>query len=497
MSIHNTKGRAVPQTAQRAWFEVDRKGLSQLLAGRPRSFILAELIQNAWDQKVTKVVVEIEKLGRGLAAVKVVDDDPNGWSDLTHAYTLYAPSAKKADPTLRGRFNLGEKLVLSVCREARIETVTGGVSFDAKGRHKIRSRRESGSLFEAKLTLTDSDIREFEDFFNTLISPPGIETTLKVQDRIVTLDSRSPTSTLELTLPTVIADEEGNMKRSRRVTKVELYEPTADEVPHIYELGIPVVATEGDRWHVNVGQKVPLNADRDNVSPAYLAALRVAVLNEAAHLLDEEDFSQSWVTAASSDERCTDAVTERVLTARFGEKRVSYDPSNPEANRRASANGYTVITGGTLTRGQWANAKSASAVGSAGHSFPTSYDAYSNSPGAPEAQTVNPEEWTEDQKATVEFSQRLHEVLLGCSTEVLLVKTGNGFRAAYSKQSLHLNVRVLGRKWFRPENREGQVDLLLHEFAHWECDDHLDEGFANAVGKLGAKLASHLGLEKI
>ena len=496
MSIHKTKGRAVPQTAQRAWFEVDRKGLSQLMADRPRSFILAELIQNAWDQNVTKVVVEIEKQNRGLAAVKVVDDDPNGWSDLTHAYTLYAPSAKKADPTLRGRFNLGEKLVLSVCREARIETVTGGVSFDAKGRHKIRSRRESGSLFEAKLTLTDSDIRQFEDFFKTLISPPGIETTLKVQDRIETLDSRSPIGTLELTLPTVIADEEGNMKRSRRLTKVELYEPTADEVPHIYELGIPVVETD-DRWHVNVGQKVPLNADRDNVSPAYLAALRVAVLNEAAHLLDKEDFSEGWVTAATSDERCTDGVTERVLTARFGEKRVSYDPSNPEANRRASANGFTVITGGTLTRGQWANAKSAGAVASAGHSFPTSYDAYSSDPSAPEAQTIDPEEWTEDQKATVEFSQRLHEVLLGCSTEVVLVKTGNGFRAAYSKQSLHFNVRVLGRKWFRPENREGQVELLLHECAHWFEADHLSEKFANAVGRLGAKLASHLGLEKI
>ena len=175
------------ETAQRAWFDVDRKGLSQLMADRPRSFILAELIQNAWDQNVTTVSVEIEKLRRGLAVVRVTDDDPDGWSDLTHAYTLYAPSSKKTDPTLRGRFNLGEKLVLSVAREARIVTVTGGVAFDAKGRRNLRSRRESGSLFEAVLPLTDVDIQEFEVFFNTLIAPPEIVTTLNVQDRQVAL----------------------------------------------------------------------------------------------------------------------------------------------------------------------------------------------------------------------------------------------------------------------------------------------------------------------
>jgi 3-(3-hydroxy-phenyl)propionate hydroxylase len=32
-------------------------------------------------------------------------------SDLTHAFTLFAESAKKGDAEKRGRFNLGEKLV--------------------------------------------------------------------------------------------------------------------------------------------------------------------------------------------------------------------------------------------------------------------------------------------------------------------------------------------------------------------------------------------------
>ena len=484
------------ETAQRAWFDVDRKGLSQLMADRPRSFILAELIQNAWDQNVTTVSVEIEKLRRGLAVVRVTDDDPDGWSDLTHAYTLYAPSSKKTDPTLRGRFNLGEKLVLSVAREARIVTVTGGVACDAKGRRNLRSRRESGSLFEAVLPLTDVDIQEFEVFFNTLIAPPEIVTTLNVQDRQVALGKRSPIRTVELTLPTVIADAEGNLKRSRRATTVELYEPKEGETPYIYELGIPVVETD-DRWHVNVQQKVPLNADRDNVTPAYLAELRVAVLNAAAHLLDSEDFSESWVTEASSDERCAEEVTERVMTARFGDKRVAYDPSNPEANRVAAANGHTVITGGALTGGQWRNAKAASAITAAGQKFPTSYKAYSNDPDAPPTETIDPENWTEDQCNTVAFCKRLHQLLLGRKTAVLLVMTDGNFTACYAKGELHLNVDALGRAWVHPENREKQVELLLHEFAHFYEGDHLSANFADSVGRLGAKLAAHLGLDNI
>ena len=77
------------------------------------------------------------------------------------------------------------------------------------------------------------------------------------------------------------------------------------------------------------------------------------------------------------------------------------------------------------------------------------------------------------------------------------MKTSNNFSAAYSRRNLDFNVNALGRKWFQPENREAQVELLLHEFAHYFEADHLSEKFADAVGKLGAKLASHLGLDNI
>lgn len=85
------------------WFEVDKKGLAKLLERRGKSFVILELIQNAWDQNVSRVDVRLEKpAGSRYAHLTVEDDDPNGFSDLTHVFTLFSESVKKADPQTGG-----------------------------------------------------------------------------------------------------------------------------------------------------------------------------------------------------------------------------------------------------------------------------------------------------------------------------------------------------------------------------------------------------------
>jgi hypothetical protein len=42
------------------WFDVDKAGLAQLMAGRSKAFVIYELLQNAWDQNVSRVDVTIE-----------------------------------------------------------------------------------------------------------------------------------------------------------------------------------------------------------------------------------------------------------------------------------------------------------------------------------------------------------------------------------------------------------------------------------------------------
>lgn len=494
------------RTSPNNWFEVDKAGLSQLLATRGKAFALTELIQNAWDENTTEIKVAIEKIEgrRGFYKVIVEDNCPEGWADLTHAFTLFAPSAKKNDATKRGRFNLGEKLVLAICESATISTVKGVVEFTPEGRRILKSRRTSGSVFEAVMKLTIDDIDNFRKLFNALIPPTGITNSLSIRSVLpsfddCTLKPSSPVHTFSQSLPTLCADKEGNLKRTRRTTTVELHDVGIDSIgtAHIYELGIPVVALTDDRWSINVLQKVPLNSERDNVPPAYLKELRVAVLNQAFDLLTKDEATNDWVSSAAADERAQDDVVDHVLTSRFGEKRVAYDPTDLEANKLAVSKGYTVISGGGLSSGLWRNAKRSDAIRPAGQVTP-SPKPYSDDPNAPLVKIIPRENWSEDQRNFVSYAEFLHNKLIGSSVsdgslQVRIVHTTNNFSAAYGSSTLDLNVFRLGKKWFKPTNIEKQLALLLHEFAHYYCGDHLDCKFHDAICDLGAKLAIQLG----
>ena len=83
------------------WFDVDKAGLAKLMAGRPKAFVLFELLQNAWDEEsVTRVDVSVEAVaGTRNVLIAVVDDAPDGFADLRDAYTLFAESKKKTDAT--------------------------------------------------------------------------------------------------------------------------------------------------------------------------------------------------------------------------------------------------------------------------------------------------------------------------------------------------------------------------------------------------------------
>jgi hypothetical protein len=53
-----------------------------------------------------------------MSKIEVDRRRPGRVRDLSHAFTLFAESVKKGDAEKRGRFNLGEKLVLALCDEA-------------------------------------------------------------------------------------------------------------------------------------------------------------------------------------------------------------------------------------------------------------------------------------------------------------------------------------------------------------------------------------------
>jgi len=478
-------------TATKNWFEVDRKGLAKLQERKGKEFVIYELVQNAWDTDAKKVDISLKWGAPGFACLEVVDDHPEGWKNLEHAWTLFAESEKKADPEKRGRFNLGEKLVLALCKEAVIETTTGSVKFDEEGRHKLRSRRPQGSAFLATLKLSPQELADVAIAFFKLLPPAGCRTTFNGQ----TLDYRKPIREIEATLPTEIADGEGILRRTARKTKVQVIEVRPGEVSSIYEMGIPVCATldGSDKYSYNVMMKVPLNADRDNVTAAYLRDLRTLVLNEVYTELSPEDASAEWARSALESDKVEKAAADAILTLRFGAKRVVADPSDPEGTKMAVSQGYTVIPPRALSKEEWENVRKHELALPAGKVTP-SPKPYGS--GDDPLQYLDREKWTAGMHRIVAYAADLAKELLGAPINIQIAsKVTWPYAATYGPGNLTFNLGRLGHAWFNMGPNEQVDELLIHEFGHHYSGDHLSEAYHDALCRLGARLAT-LALSK-
>lgn len=470
------------------WFEVDKDGLAKLTDRRDKSFVIMELVQNCWDENVTQVDISLTpSQKRGYAVLTVEDDSPEGFSDLRHAFTLFADNKKRSDPEKRGRFNLGEKLVLSLCTEAFISTTTGTVDFNKEGRQERKNaRRDKGSLFQGVIRMNAVEILESLKAVNTLIPPRNI-TTLFNGNLVPT---REPIAVLNEPLSTEIADEEGYIKKTVRKTNIEIYECRPGEHASIYEMGIPVVET-GDAYHVNVMQKVPLNSERDNVTPSFLKTIRVLVLNAMQDRLTEEQANDSWVRDGAADDKCSPEAITKVMDLRFGEKRVSYDPSDPEANKLAVSKGYTVVYGNMMSQQEWQNARNAEAILPAGKVTPSPKPFVKN--GEPLIK-IPEHEWTPEIKDTVQYCEAMARILIGHEICVEIANDRKwNFSGCYGDRRLIINYAAVGANWFcRKESRKHRMQIhefLIHELGHEYCSDHLSSNYHEALCMLAARLA--------
>ena len=475
------------------WFDVDKAGLGKQAEEHGKGRLIGELVQNALDEEgVTSIEISVEMIpGRSLANVIVVDDSPEGFRNLADAYTLFAKSYKRDNPEQRGQFNFGEKLVLSVCEEAYISTTKGTVNFDHEnGRtERPRTKQLRGSEFWGRMKMTREEFQEVCNYLRSMLLPDDIAVRFN-GERLL---ARKPLHEFEASLPTMAADEEGVMRARVRKTRLAVYEALSSEVPSLYEMGLPIVET-GDKWHVDVRQKVPLNRDRTNVTPSYLRTMRTLLLNEMNDRLTADDANEAWVRQGSSDSACSPEAINRVLDLRFGEKRAAYDPSDAEANKKWVSMGGTVVHGGMLNAQEWANAKAAAAIVPAGRLCPTP-KAYSDDPNAPPVKVVPENEWTEGMNSIVAYAKFLGQELMAVGIVVRIVNTTNRFAACYGNRNLDFNRHALTREWFDHGATTEVDELLIHEFGHQYSGDHLSSKYHDALCRLGAKM-KRLALEK-
>jgi hypothetical protein len=480
--------------AHKNWLEIDPRGLAKLVERRGKVALVFELVSNGADADgVTRIdVLLTPEEGVPKAWLTVTDDAPDGFADLTHAYTVFAESNRKARSDKRGRFNLGEKLVLALCDEASIVSTTGAVCFDARGRHSMKARRPAGSEFMGLVRITRAELTEVLAELGKIIPPAGVTITVNRK----TIPARTPIATFEATLPTEIADDEGMLRRSRRKTTINVYEPLEGETPTLYEMGIPVVET-GDKWHVEVMQKIPLNMDRDNVTPAFLREVRTLVVNHMHELLTEADAATPLVREALADENATPEAVRKALDLTYGEKRAIWDPSDHEANMNLTAQGYTLIKGSQLTKDQWVNVKrhDAERTKPAGQIAPTKVALFA--PGGKDS-WVPREKWTAAITAVVGFTQRISQALLDRPVTVdVLSDITLHYAACFGQQGFVFNLGRLGHAWFDRYYENGRfvarVDLtklIIHELGHHFEPNHLDERYHEALCRLGAQMAN-------
>jgi len=472
--------------ASKQWFDIDRAGLAKLLERRGIEFAVFELIQNAWDEAgVTRVSVSLQAAReRGYSLLTVEDDAPEGFADLRHAYTLFAESAKKVNAEKRGRFNIGEKLVLSLCKWAHIVTTKGMVLFDDKGRSQKASQcRGCGTEFQALIKMNAQQRDRVAVEIKKLIAPAGIATTFN-GDLLPDYGWRLEREII-CTLPTELADAEGVLRRTHRKATVRCYNLANGEPAMIYEMGIPVCEHDC-AFHVDVQQKVPLTIDRENVTTQFLREMRTAVFNATHTLLDSEEVNHEWAqTAIESGDAKPEAVRD-YMGKRFGELRASYDMSDPEANNKAVANGYTLVHGSMLSKTAWQSAREAEAITPAGKLFPTHSDNFVMHKDA---------EQTDGMREIGHYTRQLGKLLLGVEVQVMFGEQASREAACWRGCCLQFNVRNLGKHWFDLDNNRLAIDdLIVHEFGHHYAANHLSEAYNDALSRLAAK-AMQLGRE--
>lgn len=449
------------------WFEVSREGLRQLQAGKPKDFVVRELIQNAWDEEITSCHLHVSRCGKSLVEITVEDDSPEGFRDITHAFTLFAPTYKRKDPEKRGRFNIGEKQVLAICEKAIVSTTKGTVVFDSQGRTSKRMKRKKGSIISLTLRMNKEEKEAMLDSIKLYLPPKGIS----FQVNGCSVLYREPYKELKATLLTDI-QRENEMIRTYRETEVWLHK--ADGDAYLYEMGLPVCKIDCP-YHVDVQQKVPMSIDRNKVSQGYLQNLFAWVLNETYEDISSKASSEPWIREAVSNKGISEEAVRAVVKSRYGGKVVVATPGDKYSIDEALSRGYKVVYGSELSSKEWGNIRKAEAIQSSSALFPTEF--------ADDAEKV---EKDDDMIKVEKLAKRIAKRCLGINIDVQFLEW-SGVSAQYGHGILTFNVRRLGKRFFNFPVNARMIDVITHELAH-EKGFHTEASYHTCLTRMAGKL---------
>jgi hypothetical protein len=450
-----------------SWLEVDKDGLRELQEGKPKSYLVRELVANAWDEDITfcNINTAYEK---GVANISVEDDSPNGFKDLADSYTLFKHTSKRSNPNQRGRFNLGEKQVLSLCHDAKVESTKGTIIFNKDGtRSRSSKHTDKGTKVTVNVKMSRPDYEEIINSLGHYLSPKNILTKINGQ----TLEYKQPFKTTSATLQTEL-EEDGAFRKTQRKTEIEIHRISGDS--YLYEMQIPVMKIDC-QFSIDIQQKIPLNIDRETVSPAFLKTVFAEVLNATYNDITDEDSSENWIRQASGSERISGNAIAEVTRKRFGEKVLIGNPFDPTANDEAISNGYKVIQSKELSQEERQQLKSKAPIESTTAQFGGEWvHAKEIAPSAEQAKVAS-------------YAIRIHKRLNDIELEVRFVECPEDrtHMADYGNHTLTFNVSALPYDYFK--DHLTTTDLILHEIGH-EFGNHTEHRYHEALTRMAQKL---------
>jgi hypothetical protein len=469
---------------------VDHRGLQRIVRERGEVTLLDELVQNALDTDATEVTIEISSPGNNRVQIVVTDNDPVGYVDLTHAYTLFAPSVKRDDATKRGFMNVGDKLAIAFAVEGQITSTSGTVVIDGDERKPInrRKRTDVGSVVDLTFPLSKVVMAKMLERARTYLIPDGVIFT--VNGEVVPTAKPKLSTSARLRLY-VGVDEDGEtvMRERERVTQLDLYEPDA-RGSWIYVLGIPVQEIEDFPLSVDVRGRLKADVKRDQVPARELHRIHVAVADAIADELTHADVT-GWARSTMAD--ASPAVVQRIVTETFGADAMVADPSDQEANIRATEEGRTLIPARAFARDEWTRVRELRSTDA--NFAPTTSSEYGSSIEGFLDEAIDPALWTPRATEVVEYARRLFARLAPGATLNVTITGGAkapDCMAAMGRHgsvgSLTINKGSVGWDWF--EDRHAVLDTLIHEFAHYFADGHGHSiRWGESCADIGARIA--------
>jgi hypothetical protein len=431
------------------WFEVDHKGMRELHSGREAWQLIKELVSNSFDEvSATECHVTLTPHTDRTAEL-VVWDNGKGFADIKDAWTLMAHTPKRINPTVRGRFNIGEKELLCTAKEATITTSGHRIVFSDTGRRVYREYEDThGTTIKAILYLGSRQIENAIIMLKRIL-PPKIGIYI-INGEVVSC--KIPDKTIEGTLETV-AWEDGVEKHPKRKTDIEFFK-VQDGNGWLYEMGIPVQEIECE-YSVNVLQKIPMPPNRDVVKDKYLQDIYTLVLNTFSEEVTTP--SASWVHTAMEDKEIAPKAVKDIIVNRYGTDKVVLWSKDPRANDEARLHGYEVIHGRTLSGAEREVIQEYGGVQYSGNAFPSSFKEVANIPAG---------EWTAEMKHTVYYTRFLHRLLLGKDINVNFYSDKQTIEtASYGSSIINFNIAHCGEALLDKVSPE-LTALLLHEFSH-------------------------------